>query len=65
MLSMCIPLPPSLFDAGVPEPLIQKRTGQRSLDALHVYKRVTPQQYLYSGLSTVHPQRTVCTLVLS
>ena len=34
----------TLFDAGVPESLIQKRTGHRSLDALRMYERVTPQQ---------------------
>ena len=31
----------ALFDAGVPESLIQKRTGHRSLDALCTYERVT------------------------
>ena len=34
----------TLFDAGVPEAIIQKRTGHKSLDALRVYERVTPQQ---------------------
>ena len=33
-----------LFNAGVPENLIQKRTGHKSLDALHTYEQVTPFQ---------------------
>ena len=36
----------TLFDAGVPESVIQKRTGHRSLDALRCYERVTPRQQL-------------------
>ena len=32
------------FNAGVPENLIQKRMGHKSLDALHTYERVTPFQ---------------------
>ena len=32
-----------LFDAGVPEMIIQKRTGHKSLDALRTYERVTPR----------------------
>ena len=32
----------TLFDAGVPEAIIQKRTGHKSLDGLRVYERVTP-----------------------
>ena len=36
----------TLFDAGVPESIIQKRTGHRSLDALRTYERVTPSQEL-------------------
>ena len=35
-----------LFDAGVPEMIVQKRTGHRSLDALRTYERVTPRQEL-------------------
>ncbi len=34
----------ALFDAGVPERIIQSRTGHRSLDALRVYERVTDAQ---------------------
>ena len=36
----------ALFDAGVPECIIQKRTGHKSLDALrtYMYERVTPFQ---------------------
>ena len=33
-----------LFDAGVPEAVIQKRTGHKSLDSLHLYERVTLEQ---------------------
>ena len=33
-----------LFNAGVPESIIQKRTGHKSLDALRTYERVTPAQ---------------------
>ena len=36
----------SLFDAGVPERIIQARTGHRSLDALRLYERVTDKQNL-------------------
>ena len=34
----------TLFDAGVPEALIQKRSGHKSTKALRVYERVTPEQ---------------------
>ena len=34
----------SLFDAGVPEAIIQKRTGHKSVDALRCYERVTLSQ---------------------
>lgn len=34
----------ALFDAGVPEKIIQSRTGHKSLDALRVYERVTSDQ---------------------
>ena len=33
-----------LFDAGVPEKIIQTRTGHRSLGGLRVYERVTDEQ---------------------
>ena len=33
-----------LFEAGVPEKVIQQRTGHRSLEALRMYERVTEQQ---------------------
>lgn len=36
----------TLFDAGVPEALIQKRSGHRSTKALRMYERVTPDQDL-------------------
>ena len=35
-----------LFEAGVPEKVIQQRTGHHSLEALHMYERVTEQQEL-------------------
>ncbi len=34
-----------LFEAGVPEKIIQQRTGHRSLDALRIYERTTIQQH--------------------
>ena len=34
----------SLFDAGVPERIIQARTGHRSLESLRLYERVTERQ---------------------
>ena len=40
----------SLFSAGVPERIIQQRTGHRSLEALRLYERVTDDQnYLFSN----------------
>ena len=34
----------SLFDAGVPERIIQQRTGHRSIEGLRAYERVTDDQ---------------------
>lgn len=34
----------ALFDAGIPECIIQKRTGHKSLDSLRTYQRVTLSQ---------------------
>ena len=34
------------FDVGVPELIVQKRTGHKSLDALRAYERITPRQEL-------------------
>ncbi len=34
----------ALFDAGVPEKIIQGRTGHCSLEALRVYERFTDEQ---------------------
>ena len=34
-----------LYESGVPEKLIQKRTGHRSLEALRVYERTNVQQH--------------------
>ena len=36
----------TLFDAGVPEALLQKRSGHKSSKALRVYERITPEQNL-------------------
>ena len=33
-----------LFDAGIPEAVIQKRTGHKSVDALRCYERITMSQ---------------------
>lgn len=33
-----------LFDAGVPEKIIQQRSGHRSIDGLRVYERITDEQ---------------------
>ena len=35
-----------LFDAGIPEAVIQKRTGHKSVKALRCYERTTPAQNL-------------------
>ena len=35
-----------LFRAGVPEKIIQERTGHRSLKALRTYERTTERQHL-------------------
>ncbi len=34
----------TLFDAGVPERIIQQRTGHRSIEGLRMYERVTDEQ---------------------
>ena len=34
----------TLFDAGVPERIIQQRTGHRSIEGLRIYERVTNEQ---------------------
>ena len=36
----------TLFDANVPEAIIQKRSGHSSTRALRMYERMTPQQDL-------------------
>ena len=33
-----------LFSAGVPEALVQKQTGHKSVESLRVYERVTESQ---------------------
>ena len=38
------PITANLFAAGVPEALIQKRTGHRSLDSLRLYETMTNKQ---------------------
>ena len=43
----------TLFDAGLPEKIIQKNTGHRSLEALRKYERVSVEQELeYSRILT-------------
>ena len=44
--SLCVSGTSQLFEAGVPEKLIQQRTGHCSLEALRMYERVTEQQEL-------------------
>ena len=36
----------NLFQAGVPEKIIQERTGHRSLKALRMYERTTTSQHI-------------------
>ena len=36
----------ALFEANVPEKIIQERTGHRSLKALRLYERMTDEQHL-------------------
>ena len=36
----------TLFDAGVPEAIIQKRSGHKSTAALRMYERITSEQEL-------------------
>ena len=38
--------PTALFDADVPEAIIQKHSGHRSTKALRMYERVTPDEDL-------------------
>ena len=33
-----------MFEAGVPDKIIQQRTGHRSAEALHLYERVSVEQ---------------------
>ena len=35
----------ALFSVGVPEKIIQKNTGHRSLDSLRVYERISDEQH--------------------
>ena len=35
-----------LFQAGVPEKIIQERTGHRSVEALRTYERTTTMQHM-------------------
>ena len=36
----------SLFQAGIPEKIIQERTGHRSIKALRMYERTTTSQHV-------------------
>ena len=53
----------ALFDAGVPEAVIQKRTGHKSVDVLRAYERVTIEQEksVAKILTTQSPKSTVNT----
>ena len=35
-----------LFQAGVPEKIVQERSGHRSVKALHLYERTTTSQHM-------------------
>ena len=49
----------ALFNAGVPEKMIQKNTGHRSLEALRKYERVSvEQQQATSRILTTLDQNT-------
>ena len=65
--SLCATGTTTLFDAGIPEAVIQKRTGHRSLEALRTYERVTPaQEKVVAGvLAPVVPVTTAVTLATS
>ena len=39
-----MPQSTQLFSAGVPEALVQKQTGHKSVESLRVYERVTESQ---------------------
>lgn len=45
----------ALFEANVPEKIIQERTGHRSLKALRLYERTTDEQHL--GVSSILGKR--------
>ena len=53
-----------LFDAGVPEALIQKRSGHSSSKVLRMYERVTPDQDLaVSGICTAYQKYSMSQLL--
>ena len=54
----------SLFQAGIPEKIIQKRTGHRPIKALRMYQCMTTSQYvavsnILSSTKVNFPQATV------
>ena len=62
--SMCVTSVTQMYATGVPEKVIQERTGHRSLEALHIYERTNNQQHqmvsrILSDLSeNAHVQQT-------
>ena len=42
--SLCVLGATTLFDTGVPERIIQQRTGHKSIEGLRIYERVTEDQ---------------------
>ena len=50
-----------MYDSGVPEKLIQERTGHRSLEALRMYERTNAQQHqaISAVLSAPHSESTL------
>ena len=50
-----------MYDSGVPEKLIQERTGHRSLEALRMYERTNAQQHqaISAVLSASHSESTL------
>ena len=36
----------ALFQAGIPEKIVQERTGHRSIKALRMYERTTTEQHM-------------------
>ena len=62
--SMCATPVTQMYATGVPEKVIQERTGHRSLEALRIYKRTNTQQHqmvssiLSAPFENTHVQHT-------